>query len=204
MGEIYRRFASPPIRNAATIGGNVANGSPIGDSMPGLIALGTSLVLRRGTQTRELPLDEFYLAYQKTALEPGEFVERVRIPLEPSDRQFRSYKITKRFDQDISAVCGAYCFRLENSRARDVRICYGGMAAIPQRASECERALEGHPWNESTLAAGMAALDRDYTPIKDMRASAEYRQMVTRNLLRKLFLETSGAQGQTRVIEGGR
>ncbi|MCZ6727818.1 MAG: xanthine dehydrogenase small subunit [Acidobacteria bacterium] len=204
MGEMYRRFASPPIRNAATIGGNVANGSPIGDSMPGLIALGASLVLRRGPESRELPMDEFYLAYQKTALEPGEFVERVRVPLEPSDRHFRTYKITKRFDQDISAVCAAYCFRLEDGRARDVRICYGGMAAIPQRASECEQALEGREWNESTLAAGMAALDRDYTPIEDMRASAEYRQMVTRNLLRKLFLETSGWQGETRVIEGGR
>ncbi|MCP4201660.1 MAG: xanthine dehydrogenase small subunit [bacterium] len=203
MGEMYRRFASPPIRNAATIGGNVANGSPIGDSMPGLIALGASLVLRRGKQTRELPLDEFYIAYQQTALDPGEFVERVRIPLEPADRQLRMYKISKRFDQDISAVCGAYAFRLNDDRVRDVRICYGGMAAIPKRATECERALEGRRWNESTLAEGMAALDRDYTPISDMRASLEYRQMVTRNLLKKLFLETSGWQGDTRVLEHG-
>ncbi len=201
MGEMYRRFASPPIRNAATIGGNVANGSPIGDSMPGLIALGASLVLRRGAKTRELPLDEFYLAYQKTALEAGEFLERVRLPLAPADRHFRTYKITKRFDQDISAVCGAYSFRLEENRLRDVRICYGGMAAIPQRASQCETALEGKPWNDSTLAAGMEALDRDYAPIEDMRASVEYRRLVTRNLLRKLFLETSGWPGETRVLE---
>jgi xanthine dehydrogenase small subunit len=172
--------------------------------MPGLIALGASLVLRRGTRTRELPMDEFYLAYQKTALKPGEFVERVRIPIAPVDRHFRTYKITKRFDQDISAVCAAFCFRLKDGRARDVRICYGGMAAIPQRASECERALEGRDWNESTLAAGMAALDRDYTPIGDMRATADYRQRVTRNLLRKLFLETTGFQGETRVLGGGR
>jgi len=203
MGEMYRRFASPPIRNAATIGGNVANSSPIGDSMPGLIALGASLVLRKGANTRELPLDDFYIAYQKNALETGEFVERVRIPLEPSDRRFRTYKITKRFDQDISAVCGAYSFRLEEGRVRDVRICYGGMAATPKRASECEQALEGNEWNESTLAAGMEALDRDYAPIKDMRASVEYRSMVTRNLLRKLFLETSDWQGETRVLEHG-
>lgn len=204
MGELYRRFASPPIRNAATIGGNVANGSPIGDSMPGLIALGASLGLRRGTETRELPLDDFYIAYGKTALAPGEFVERVRVPLRPTDRNFRTYKISKRFDQDISAVCGAYSFRLDGGTMRDVRICYGGMAAIPKRAAGCEQALEGREWNESTLAAGMDALDRDYTPIDDMRASADYRRLVTRNLLHKLFLETSGWQGETRVVGGGR
>lgn len=200
MGEMYRRFASPPIRNAATIGGNVANGSPIGDSMPGLIALGSSLVLRKGSSTRELPLDEFYLAYQKTALEPGEFVERVRIPLEPADRIFKMYKITKRFDQDISAVCGAFSFRVDDGILRDVRICYGGMAAIPKRANECEKALEGEPWTEANVEAGMEALDRDYEPIDDMRASAEYRGLITRNLLRKLFLETSGREDRTRVL----
>ena len=201
MGEMYRRFASPPIRNAATLCGNVANGSPIGDSMPGLIALGATLVLRRGASSRELPLDEFYLAYQKTALEPGEFVERVRIPLEPADRQFRTYKISKRFDQDISAVCGAFAARLEDGRARQVRVCFGGMAAIPQRAANCERALEGQRWEESTIDAAMAALDGDYTPIDDMRSSAGYRSLVARNLLRKFYLETSGYDGETRVLE---
>ncbi|MDH3404411.1 MAG: xanthine dehydrogenase small subunit [Acidobacteriota bacterium] len=204
MGEMYRRFASPPIRNAATLGGNVANGSPIGDSMPGLIALGSTLVLRRGEETRELPLDEFYLAYQKTALEPGELVERVRIPLADPASRFGMYKVSKRFDQDISAVCGAYRIRLgEDGRARDVRICYGGMAAIPKRASGCERELEGRPWSEATLAGALAALDRDYTPIRDMRASADYRRLVARNLLRKFFFETSGFAGETRVIDHG-
>ena len=204
MGEICRRFASPPIRNAATLGGNIANGSPIGDTMPGLIALGTTLVLRRGGESRELPMDEFYLAYQKTALEPGEFVERVRIPLEPADRQFRTYKITKRFDQDISAVCAAFSMRLDDGRARQVRVCFGGMAAIPQRAPKCEKALEGQKWSESTVTAGMAALDGDYTPIGDMRSSADYRRLTARNLLRKFYLETSGFDGETRVLEHGR
>jgi xanthine dehydrogenase small subunit len=204
MGELYRRFASPPIRNAATLGGNIANGSPIGDSMPGLIALGAGLVLRLGEKTREVPLDEFFLAYRKTALAPGEFLERVRIPLEPSDRQFRTYKICKRFDQDISAVCGAFCLRLENDRVRDIRICYGGMAATPKRADQCEAALQGKDWSEETIAEGMEALDRDFTPIDDMRASAGYRSLVTRNLLRKFYLETSGFEGETRVIEHGR
>ena len=204
MGELYRRFASPPIRNAATLGGNIANGSPIGDSMPGLIALGTTLVLRRGSERRELPLDEFYISYQKTALESGEFVERVRIPLEPADREFRTYKISKRFDQDISAVCAAFCVRLDDGRAHDVRVAYGGMAEIPKRAAGCERALEGAEWNEATIEAGMAALDGDYAPITDMRSSADYRRLVTRNLLRKFYLETSGFEGETRVLEHGR
>ena len=204
MGEMYRRYASPPIRNAATIGGNVANGSPIGDSMPGLIALGSTVVLRKGTETRELPLDEFYISYQKNALERGELLESIRIPLEPADRQFRMYKITKRFDQDISAVCAAFSAVLEDGRARQVRVCYGGMAEIPKRAANCERELEGKEWNESTVIAGMSALDGDFTPIDDMRSSAAYRAMVTRNLLRKFYLETSGFEGETRVLDHGR
>ena len=200
MGEIYRRFGSPPIRNAATLGGNVANGSPIGDSMPGLIALGASLVLRRGQKTRELPLEDFYLGYRQTALEPGEFVERIRIPLPTADRLFRTYKVSKRFDQDISAVCAAYCFRLDGDRMRDVRICYGGMAAIPRRAKECEAALEGEQWTEPALETAMTALDRDYTPIDDFRASARYRRLISRNLLRKAFFETSGRREATRFL----
>ncbi len=205
MGEMYRRFASPPIRNAATLGGNVANASPIGDSMPGLIALGATLVLRRGRKTRELALEDFYLAYQKTALEPGELVERIRVPLEPADRIFKTYKISKRFDQDISAVCGAFSFRSIERRLSDVRICFGGMAEIPKRAEGCEAALEGRSWDESTLIAGMETLDRDFQPIRDLRASPEYRRLVARNLLRKAFLETSGEptgwRGETRVLE---
>jgi xanthine dehydrogenase small subunit len=200
LGELFRRFASPPIRNAATLVGNIANGSPIGDSMPALICLGATLRLRSAGGTRELPLDEFYIAYQKTALEPSEFVESVRVPLAPDDRHFRTYKISKRFDQDISAVCGAYSLRLDQGRAHDVRICYGGMAAIPQRAGQCEAALEGKEWSEATLAEGLVALEGDYTPIDDMRASAGYRRMVAQNLLRKFFLETSGFDGETRIL----
>lgn len=209
FGEIYRRFASPPIRNAATIGGNVANGSPIGDSMPGLIALGSTLVLRRGDERRELPLDTFYLGYQKNALEAGELVERVRIPLADSPSanpasRFGMYKISKRFDQDISSVCAAFRLRLtDEQRVADIRICYGGMAATPKRATDCENALNGQPWNEATVAAALEALDRDYEPISDMRASADYRRLVARNLLRKFFLESSDSEHETRVLDYG-
>ena len=201
LDEMFRRFASPPIRNAGTLGGNIANGSPIGDSMPVLIAVGTSLVLRKGKRTRELPLDEFYVAYQKTALEAGEFVESVRVPLPASGAKVRSYKVAKRFDQDISAACGGYYIVLEDGVVRGVRIAYGGVAATPKRALRCERALLDRPWTQDSVEAAMAELDKDYSPLTDMRASAAYRRSVTRNLLYKFFLETSGKQVQTRVFE---
>jgi len=201
LDELFRRFASPPIRNAGTLGGNIANGSPIGDSMPALIALDTMLVLRNGARTRELPLDAFYVAYQKTALEPGEFVERIRVPRPDGTALVRSYKISKRFDQDISAVCGGYRIAVEDGVVRSARIAYGGVAAIPKRAPACERALVGRPWTEETVRAAMAALDRDYAPLTDMRASAAYRRLVTRNLLHRLWLETSGTRTVTRVLD---
>jgi xanthine dehydrogenase small subunit len=199
--ELYRRFASPPIRNSGTLGGNIANGSPIGDSMPILIALGASIVLRKGDDTRELALEDFYLAYQKTARAPGEFVERVRVPLPSRSRRTATYKISKRFDQDISAVCAAYSIELEQGRIKDARVAYGGMAATPRRAPRCEQALRGKPWNEATVRAAMSALDADYAPISDMRASREYRASVARNLLYRFFLETSGSGAKTRVVE---
>jgi xanthine dehydrogenase small subunit len=193
LRELWRRFASPPIRNAGTLAGNIANGSPIGDSMPPLIVLGTTVVLRRGAARRELPLEELYLAYQKTALAPGEFVERVRVPLARPAVRCAAYKITKRFDQDISAVCAAFALELDGGTVRSVRVAFGGMAATPRRAPACEAALAGQPWNAATCERAAAALAKDYTPIADMRASAAYRLTVAQNLLRKFHLETSGA-----------
>ena len=193
--EIMRRFASPPIRNAATLCGNIANGSPIGDTIPALISLGAGLVLRRGGSTRLLPLDEFYLDYRKTALQPSEFVQAVRIPLaQGTGGHFRSYKIAKRYDQDISSVCGAYWVQLDAGAVADARICYGGMAAVPQRASYCEAALRGRPWNEATVDTAVEALSEDYQPLTDMRASNAYRRRVAGNLLKRFYLETTGAE----------
>ena len=200
LSELYRRFASPPIRNAGTLGGNIANGSPIGDSMPALMVMGASLVLRKGKKTRVVALDAFYLAYQKTALMPGEFVERIRVPHRAPATHLRTYKITKRFDQDISAVCGAYRIALDRGRVAEARIAYGGMAATPKRAASTERALEGREWTESSVHAAMAALDGDYVPLTDMRASSAYRKAVARNLLYKFWLETSGAKAPTQVV----
>ena len=201
LEELCRRFASPPIRNAGTLGGNIANGSPIGDSMPVLLALGSTLTLRTGERRRELPLDAFYLDYQKTALASGEFIERVTIPLRAPPAIVRSYKVSKRFDQDISAVCGGYCLRVVDGVVREARVAYGGVAAIPRRAPHCEKALVGRPWNEETVRAAMSALDRDYTPLSDMRAGAAYRRTVTKNLLFRLFVETTQPDVATNVFE---
>lgn len=203
LEELFLRFASPPIRNAATLGGNIANGSPIGDSMPALLALDTELVLRSGDATRTVPLADYYLGYQQTDLQPGEFLQRIRIPLPDNDVQVRSYKVSKRFDQDISAVCTAYFLRLDNGKVSEIRIACGGMAAIPARATQCEQSLLGAEWNESSIARAMAALDKDFSPISDMRASSEYRRQVCKNLLQRFFLESGGAD-VPRVYSYGR
>ncbi len=203
LEELFLRFASPPIRNAATLGGNIANGSPIGDSMPALLVLDTSLVLRKGDGRRTLPLGDFYIAYQQTALQPGEFVEKILIPLPVEGAYVESYKVSKRFDQDISAVCGAYQLVLDGGNVADVKIAYGGMAAICKRAEQCEKTLRGKPWNEALMDEAMNALGRDFTPLSDMRSTADYRQRVCRNLLQRFYLDTTGA-GDERLYSYGR
>lgn len=194
LEEIFLRFASPPIRNAGTLGGNVANGSPIGDTMPALLALDTDLVLRKGNERRTLSLSDFYIDYMQNALHATEFVEKILVPLPANGEEcVESYKISKRFDQDISAVCGAYRLVLDNGRVADIRVAYGGMAAIPKRADHCEEALVGQPWNETVVAAGVNALEKDFTPLGDMRSSAAYRRRVCGNLLYRFYLDTTDA-----------
>lgn len=197
LEELLLRFASPPIRNAGTLGGNVVNGSPIGDTMPALLALDAVLVLRRGAASRELPLREFYLDYRKTALQPGELLERVRIPLPQEGAVFRTYKVSKRLDQDISAVCSAYWLQLDGDRVNGVRLAYGGMAAVPKRASGAEAALIGRDWNEAAVRQAMAALEQDFAPLSDMRSSAAYRAKVCANLLHRFYLDTRGDLPET-------
>jgi len=204
LHDLFARFASPPIRNAGTLGGNVANGSPIGDSMPALLVLDAQLVLRKGGATRELPLDQFYLGYQENALAKGEFVERIRIRLINDDIVLRSYKVSKRFDQDISAVCGAYLLRLDGDTVAEIRIAYGGLAAIPQRAVESERLLAGGAWNEDAVQRAMQALTKDFQPISDMRSTEKYRREVSRNLLYRFWLDASAGEVTTDVYNYGR
>ena len=193
LRDLWLRFASLPIRHAGTMGGNVANGSPIGDSAPVLIALGATLVLQRGAQQRRMALEDFYLDYMLNRLEPGEFVHSLELPRAqagPSASSVRAYKISKRFDCDISAVCAALNLRLDGGIVGDVRLAWGGMAATVRRAAQAEAALRGQPWTEATLLAGQAALAQDFKPLSDMRASAGYRLQVAQNLLRRFWLET--------------
>jgi xanthine dehydrogenase small subunit len=198
LTDVGLRFASPPIRNAGTMGGNVANGSPIGDSAPVLMALDARAVLRRGGRLREMPLADFYLGYMKNQLEPGEFVQALRVPLPVAEGpghagawQVRAYKISKRFDCDISALCAGLAIRLDAAgTVTGARWAFGGMAATVARARRAEAAVLGQAWAEPTVEAAMAALAQDFTPLTDLRASASYRQRVAQNLLRRLWLET--------------
>ncbi|MGI9417152.1 MAG: xanthine dehydrogenase small subunit [Geminicoccaceae bacterium] len=202
FGELVRRIGGAQVRAAGTIGGNIANGSPIGDTMPALIALGANIVLRKGERRREMPLEDLYLGYRKTALELGEFVAEIHIPLPAAGAVFRCYKISKRFDQDISAVLGAFALALsDDGKVKKMRIGFGGMAAVPKRAVETERAVLGKPWTEATIEAGQAALAAEFSPISDMRASADYRLTAAQNLLKKVFIETTEPKAETRVAE---
>lgn len=204
LDELMRRFGGEQVRNAGTIGGNVANGSPIGDLPPALIALDATLVLARrgaaGIERRALPLENFFLDYRKQDRRPDEFVEAVLVPKLATEALFHASKISKRFDEDISAVCGAFRLRLgPDGRVSEARLAYGGMAGIPKRAAAAEAALIGRAWDDAAVAAAIAALPRDFTPLDDMRASAHYRLTVAGNLLRRFLIETAQPATKTRV-----
>jgi xanthine dehydrogenase small subunit len=200
FGAMIRRIGSRQIRNRGTIGGNIANASPIGDTPPALLALDASLVLRRGDTRRTVILDDFFSGYRRTVLTPGEFIERIDVPVPAPGEMFRCYKVSKRFDQDISAVCGAFRLRLHDGCVDDIRIGFGGMAATPARARAAEEVLTGRPWTETTVRLAQRAMDNAFSPLSDMRASAAYRRIVARNLLLKCFLETSDATVLTRLV----
>lgn len=190
FGELLRRYASVQVRNAATIGGNIANGSPIGDGPPALIALGATLHLRRGDEMRAMALEDFFLDYRKQDRRPGEFVAGVSFPeFAPA---LRCYKISKRFDQDISAVCGCFNVTVEAGVVTQARIAFGGMAGVPKRASLTEAALVGKAWTEATVDAAAAAMAGDFAPLSDMRASSAYRMLTAQNLLRRYFHDLAG------------
>ncbi len=201
LSELWNRIGGEQVRNMGTVGGNIANGSPIGDTPPPLLVLGASITLRRGRERREVKLKDYFIAYGKQDRQPGEFVESVTIPLLPAGEQLACYKITKRKDEDISALCGAFrIFVNEHGEVGMVRIAFGGMAATPKRAKAVEEALVGKPWNAATVEAALPAFAVDFQPISDMRASAEYRLLAAQNLLRRFLLETTG-QSQRLVRE---
>lgn len=200
LGELFRRIGSVQVRNSGTLGGNIANGSPIGDSMPALIALNAVLELASVTRIREMKLEDYFLDYGKQALHPGEYVKSVFIPGPAAGLFFRTYKISKRFDQDISSVCGAFAISIEDGLVKTARIAFGGMAGTPRRAPACESALSSQAWSAETIEAAVSALAQDYSPLSDFRASADYRMKVAQNLLRKVWLESTGS-GRTRILE---
>lgn len=190
LNEMWQRFASTPVRNAGTLGGNLANGSPIGDSMPWLIALGTKIHLQSLAGHRVLNLEDFYLAYQKKDLATNELLTFIEVPLPRPNWQFRTYKLAKRYDQDISAVCAAFALEIVDGVIQQARIAFGGMAATPRRASLAEQTLQGQAWDEQHVALACTALAQDYAPLSDMRASSHYRITTAQNLLRRFWLET--------------
>ena len=200
--ELFRRFGGKQVRSVGTLGGNIANGSPIGDSMPALIALGTTLHLRRGEATRSLPLEDFFIDYGKQDRAAGEFVTGIDVPRLGAGEVFRCYKISKRFDQDISALLGAFRFTLEGRRVTGARVAFGGMAATPKRAAATEAALKSLRLDDpDDWEAACEALAMDFQPIDDMRASARYRLETAQALLRKALHEAGGeASAATRIL----
>ncbi len=202
LSELWGRIGGAQVRNMGTIGANIANGSPIGDTPPPLIALGATVTLRSGSRRRSMPLESFFIAYGKQDRQPGEFVESVRLPRLPDGEHFACYKISKRRDEDISALCGAFRMALdERGHVASLRIAFGGMAATPKRATAVEAALLGQAWSEAAIEAASPAFATDFQPLTDMRASAGYRLLAAQNLLRRFYLETIGAgQRLTREV----
>jgi len=194
MGELIRRIGSTQIRNSGTIGGNIANGSPIGDMPPALIAAGADLVLRKGNRERTIKLEDFFIDYGKQDRISGEFVSKIIVPKPKVGQQFCAYKISKRFDQDISAVCAAFSIMLKDGKVTEACFAFGGMAAIPKRATRTEAAVMGALWSEETVAKAMQVMAQDYRPLTDMRASADYRMVSAQNLLMKFYIETSSGK----------
>ncbi|WPY96633.1 xanthine dehydrogenase small subunit (plasmid) [Limimaricola variabilis] len=199
LREFWSRIAGWQVRNMGTIGGNIANGSPIGDMPPVLIALGAEIVLRHGESRRRLPIEDFFIEYGRQDIGPGEFLEEIRLPVPQPDRIHAAYKISKRRDEDISSVCAAFNLHVEAGRIVTARIAMGGMAGTPKRAVAAEAALRGQPWSEAALVAAAERLAEDFTPLTDWRASAEYRLSVARNLFRRVFLEHAGLAEPVRL-----
>ena len=206
LTDVWLRFASPLIRNAGTMGGNVANGSPIGDTAPVLMALDALIELRGGDVIRRMPLQDFYTGYMRNQLVPGEFVQGMAVPLLAFQKQVRAYKISKRFDCDISALCAGFSIGLQDNIVTHIRLAFGGMAGTVKRATTTEAKLLGCTWGQVAVDAAKATLMQDFQPLSDMRASAAYRMQVAQNLLQRFWLETRSDQplsaGETSVWNG--
>jgi xanthine dehydrogenase small subunit len=200
LNEYVRRLGAAQVRDSGTVVGNIANGSPIGDMPPVLIALGASIRLRKGASERTLPLEQFFIAYGKQDRAPGEIVTHVDIPNLPKNAFFAAEKISKRFEQDISAISAGFMARVDKGVVAETRLVFGGMAGIPKRAARTEAMLVGKPWNEANVQAAVTTLAQDFQPLTDWRGSAEYRLASAQNLLLRFYLESLGSAGVTRVL----
>ncbi|OUS28092.1 xanthine dehydrogenase small subunit [Thalassotalea sp. 42_200_T64] len=200
LGAMIERIGSRQVRNNGTLGGNIGNASPIGDMPPALIALGAKMTLQRGDSARKIAVEDYFVAYKKTDLNDSEFIKDIYIPKAKPGQVLKLYKISKRIDDDISAVLGAFFLELEDNVATKVRIAFGGMAAIPMRAKRCEAALLNKPLNRDNIAAAQQALTQDFQPMTDVRASDKYRMKVAQNLIQKCYLELQSRNIETRVV----
>ena len=200
LGTLLRRFGSRQIRNLATIGGNLCTASPIGDLAPALLALDATLRLRSSRGGREIAIDQFFTGYRRTALAAGEFLEAVTIPHLAANDRFRVYKLSKRYDQDISTVCAGLRVRVEAGKIAEARIAMGGMAEVPKRALACELAMEGRAFAEATIEHALPHLAEDFAPISDFRGGATYRRAAAANLLRRFWLDAGGTRAATEVM----
>ena len=200
LGEMIERIGSKQIRNNGTLGGNIGNASPIGDMPPALIALGAEVSLQRGNVERKIALEDFFVGYKKTVLKDAEFIKNIYIPKAKAGQILKLYKISKRIDDDISAVLAAFFLEIKDNVITDVRIAFGGMAATPMRAKQCEAALLNNTFNSDSVAAAQSALAQDFQPMSDVRASDKYRMKVAQNLLQKCYLELQNTTIETRVV----
>jgi xanthine dehydrogenase small subunit len=202
LGELVRRIGGLQVRNAGTLGGNIANGSPIGDGPPALIALGAELTLRGPGGQRSMPIEDYFLDYGKQDLKPGEFVESVFVPRPGPQDMILIAKLSKRFDSDISAVCGAVRLRMaDGGHIASARVAFGGMAATPRRAPACEKALTGAAFSLETIERAATALQSDYAPLDDLRGSAAYRLVAAANILRRLWHREQGTAASVLDVE---
>ena len=194
LKTFVQRFAGLPVRNSGTLGGNVANGSPIGDSMPLLIALGANVVLMSVRGHREMPLEALYTGYRKNVMANDEVLAWIKVPRPVPGEFLRVYKISKRYDDDISAVCLALRLAVADGLVASISIGAGGVAATPVRARATETALRGAPWTQVSVLQAIRRLRGEFSPISDMRASAAYRSEVLGNLMQRFWLEQQGVR----------
>ena len=186
--DVLKRYGSLQIRHVGTIAGNIATASPIGDTLPLLLTLDAKVVVQGINQKKIFSINEFFISYRRTKLRKGEFIYSIKIPFN-KDNIFKAYKISKRFDDDISSVCGSFSFSIKKNKITKAVIAYGGMSEIPKRASAIEKKLINSDFSENTFNKALYLIDRDFSPIDDMRASRNYRLTVAKNLLLKAFHE---------------